>query len=60
MVNFNKAIELNHNFASAYYNRGILKSELKDYEAAIADFNETITLKPDHIEAVQPSRYSEV
>ena len=39
LADFNKAIELNPNYADAYYNRGNAKGNLKDYKGAIADFN---------------------
>ena len=32
--------------ASAYYNRGIAKAKLKDYQGAIADFSKAIQLDP--------------
>lgn len=44
---YNRAIELNPNYAEAYNNRGITKSNLKDYRGAIQDYNKTIELNPD-------------
>ncbi|MDA9030143.1 tetratricopeptide repeat protein, partial [Flavobacteriaceae bacterium] len=41
-----KAIELNPNYADAYYNRGESKISLKDYKEAINDFNKVIELDP--------------
>ena len=32
--------------ADAYYNRGVTKYESGDYQAAIADFNKAIEIKP--------------
>ena len=32
-------VEINPRFANVYFNRGILKNELKDDNGAIADFN---------------------
>ena len=37
--------------AAAYYNRGIVKKNLGDYQGAIADFNQAIQLKPDYANA---------
>lgn len=39
-----KAIELDHNFTSAYFIRGMAKSWLGDYTEAIADFTKVIEL----------------
>jgi len=44
IADYNKAIEIDPNYASAYYNRGISKSNLKDYYGAIADYNKAIEL----------------
>jgi len=43
---YNKAIELNPNYADAYRNRGISKERLGDYRGAIQDFNKAIELNP--------------
>jgi tetratricopeptide (TPR) repeat protein len=48
-----QAIQINKNWgninlADAYYNRGVIKHDnLKDYQGAIADYNQAIKLKPD-------------
>ena len=42
---YTKAIELNPDYATAYYNRGIAHSDLKEYQQAIADYTESIRLK---------------
>jgi len=51
IADFNKAIELDPNYAKAYFNRGLSKSALKDYNGAISDFNKFIELLPDYAEA---------
>ena len=43
---FDKAIELDPKDANAYYNRGLAKSELKQYKEAIADYDKAIELNP--------------
>jgi len=48
LQDYNKAIELNTNYAYAYYNRGIAKYELKDYSGAIQDFTKAIELDPNY------------
>ena len=48
MADFNKATELNPDYADAYFETGNLKSLLKDYYGAIADFNKVIELNPDN------------
>src|SRR5215204_1440714 len=43
---YTKAIELNPQFAEAYYNRGIAYSDKKEYDAAIQDYTKAIELNP--------------
>lgn len=38
LVDYSKAIELNPQFIGSYINRGVLKSEMGDYEGEIADY----------------------
>ena len=47
MPDFNKAIELNSNYADAYFGRGNTKGKLSDYKGAILDFDKAIELNPD-------------
>jgi len=47
----NKDIRINPEYGEAYNNRGLVKSELKDYEGAITDFTKVIELNPEHSEA---------
>jgi tetratricopeptide (TPR) repeat protein len=47
----NKAILLNRNYDSAYYNRGTVYGQLGQYQRTIDDCNEAIRLKPDYINA---------
>lgn len=42
--NYNKAIELNPDFASAYYNRGISKRTLDDTTGALQDYQRAADL----------------
>ncbi|MHC4260416.1 MAG: tetratricopeptide repeat protein [Planctomycetota bacterium] len=44
---FSKAIELDANYASAYYNRGVAYGHLQEYERAIQDFNKALELNPN-------------
>lgn len=47
---YNKSIKLNPNLFSSYYNRGLLKlqiRELRDLTASINDFNSVIKIMPD-------------
>jgi tetratricopeptide (TPR) repeat protein len=44
---YDKAIELNPNYAIAYSNRGIAKKAKGDFDGALTDFNKAIELKPD-------------
>ena len=44
---YNKAIELNPNFALAYYNRGLAKHKLGEHKEAIQDYNKAIEIDPN-------------
>ncbi len=48
---FDEAIELQPDFADAYYNRGHARDEIRDFEGAIVDYDEAINLDPDFAEA---------
>jgi protein O-mannosyl-transferase len=47
IYHFNKAININSNYADDYNNRGGVYANLGQHEAAIKDYNEAIRLKPD-------------
>jgi tetratricopeptide (TPR) repeat protein len=47
MHGYDKAIELNPNYAVAYSNRGLAKKAKGDFDGALTDFNKAIELKPD-------------
>ena len=51
IATFNKAIELNPDFADAYNNRGVAYNIKGDYVCAIQDFNKAIQLCPDDANA---------
>ena len=51
IIDYSKAIELNFNYAMAYYNRGVIKNELKDYKRAIDDYTKAIELNPNYATA---------
>lgn len=38
LLDFNRAIDLEPDFAEAYYNRGVLKNSMGDKKGAAADF----------------------
>jgi tetratricopeptide (TPR) repeat protein len=48
---FDKAIELNPDFADAYFNRGCAKGSLEQIADALADFDAAIHLNPDYVDA---------
>ncbi len=48
---YDEAIRLKPDYATAYYNRGIAKGNLGQYDDAIADYDEAIRLKPDYATA---------
>ncbi|WP_072924754.1 tetratricopeptide repeat-containing S1 family peptidase [Microcystis aeruginosa] len=47
LSDWNKAIELNPNFAGAYVNRGILYSDLQKYDLALSDYSKAIDINPN-------------
>ena len=48
---YDEAIRLDPQFASAYYNRGLAYQRLGQSERAIKDFNEAIRLNPQYAAA---------
>ena len=48
---YDHSVRLKPDYAEAYYNRGVAKSDLGRHEQAIADYDEAIRLKPDYAEA---------
>ncbi|MBC8301295.1 MAG: tetratricopeptide repeat protein, partial [Pelagibacterales bacterium] len=58
IAGYNKAIELNPNFAIAYVNRGYSKMNLKDYNGAIADFTKAIEIDHNDVKAYENRGYS--
>ena len=47
ILNFNRAIEIDENFAHAYGNRGTVKSDLGNYEGALIDLNKALGIEPN-------------
>ena len=48
---YNQAIKYKSNYAVPYYNRGIVRDDLKQYEEAIADYTQAIKYKPKYANA---------
>ena len=46
-----KVIELAPDFVYAYYNRGSVLTQLRDYRGALADYDKAISLNPNFAEA---------
>lgn len=44
---YNKAIELNPNYAEAYFERGNLKYKLENYEEVLEDIERASEINPD-------------
>ena len=51
LSDFNKCLEIDEKIEPAYFDRGEVKMELRDYIGAIADFKKAIELKPNDLEA---------
>ena len=51
IADYNEAIRLDPNYASAYYNRGNDWGHKMEYDIAIADYNEAIRLDPNYASA---------
>ena len=51
ITDYDSAIRLKTDLATAYNNRGVAKGELAQYFSAIADYDSAIRLKPDDAEA---------
>ncbi|MDO4177863.1 MAG: tetratricopeptide repeat protein [Phascolarctobacterium sp.] len=49
--NYNKALELDANYAPSYYNRGVCLTTLGESEKALADFNKAIELNEKYVSA---------
>lgn len=46
---YNEAIKIDPEYASAYHNRGVAKSEFGRHEEAIEDLNEALDLSPENV-----------
>jgi Flp pilus assembly protein TadD len=52
LADYNRAIQIDPNYAFAYHNRGILKDDkLNDIPGALADYNRAIQLNPNYAKA---------
>ena len=56
IADYDKAIELDPNYAAAYNNRGCTYDALKQYDKAIADCNKSIELDPNNAAYAYDSR----
>ena len=52
IADWNKAIEINPQYADAYFHRGLSKGYWKrDYQGALPDYNKAIEIDPQHFPA---------
>ncbi|HAI76790.1 MAG TPA: hypothetical protein DCM08_11130 [Microscillaceae bacterium] len=51
LQDYNEAICLDPEYLLAYYNRGVLRNELKDFRGAYDDFSQVLTLNPQYAPA---------
>jgi tetratricopeptide (TPR) repeat protein len=51
LADFTKAIQLEPDFAFAYYNRAYVKYKLNDFRGAVDDYNYAIRINPDFTDA---------
>ena len=47
LTDCNRAIQINPDFAEAYYYRGLVKTELGDKQGALSDYNQVIQINPN-------------
>lgn len=47
---YSNATEYNQQYTMAYNNRGILKGMIKEFDAAVEDFNKAVKFDLDYIE----------
>jgi tetratricopeptide (TPR) repeat protein len=59
LENFNHAIELDPNYAPAYFERGVLYYTMTQRENALADFQHYLELEPDGLHAEEAAQYIE-
>lgn len=50
MQDYSKALSINHEYGTAYYNRANLYAGMKQYDKALNDFNSAIKYSPEHSE----------
>ena len=51
MKDYNKAIELDSNYAAPYFNRALLYDELGETECAIKDYDKVLKFAPNDVVA---------
>ncbi|NJP19470.1 MAG: tetratricopeptide repeat protein, partial [Hydrococcus sp. CRU_1_1] len=51
LADYNQALKLNPNDATAYYNRGLLYANQQKWELALADYNQALQLNPNYANA---------
>lgn len=56
IADYNKAIELNPKYATAYYNRAVAHAKKKNFKRALADFSKAIELNPQYTAAQEGRR----
>jgi tetratricopeptide (TPR) repeat protein len=60
ILDYNKAIAIDPNYALAYYNRGFSKSVLEDERGAILDYTKAIEINPNYIDAYYNRAWSKI
>ena len=53
MLDFNKAIEKDSEYANAYYNRGVVKGKMNQFQDAHDDLTKALELNPLHHQALE-------
>ncbi|WP_157750079.1 tetratricopeptide repeat protein, partial [Dolichospermum compactum] len=48
---YTQAINIDPNYVNAYYNRGVIRSELGDKQGAIDDYTQAIKINPNYVDA---------
>ena len=53
IADYDRVIQINPEYATVYFHRGNAKLALKQYDAAIDDYNKALRISPDNREVIR-------